>query len=722
MNRCGSVLFGTLLAASALSQTKPQSKFTVDAWIDGKGRTESVPSARWTTTGDLLLFSRSRGPERVNPLTLERTQAYDEAAIARVIANAGGPTLKTLGVPLEIEPSGKRALFQFANAVWAVDLGFLGAVKVVEGDVKAVTFSPDGDKVAYVKDNNLCVFFVRPARTVALTTTGSKTLLNGTLNWVYWEEIFGRHDVGYWWSPDSRAIAFLETDESMIEPSIFVDPRTKIETVIEQRYPKAGTPNPRVRVGITELRDPQTQWVGPQQDTYEYVLRVKWLPDSSRVAIITMNRPQTDATLTFAPRTGGEGRTVLIEHDDAYVNVTDDLTFLKGGAEFIWASERTGYYHLYRYDAEGKLLNAVTKGNWTLVSNPGPAFWVRQSVSAVDETNGWVYFTTNRGASIDRHLYRAKLDGSRLQRITKEPGRHGVSFNADATQFIDTYSNLKTPSRLTLNSPEGGSKVLFRARPPAVHVDVAKTFTIPARDGFPMPAMIRKPRDFSPKKRYPVIVYCYGGPSAPSVVNAWEGADFSQVLVDAGFIVLVFDNRTAAAISKKLEALSLREYMGRVELNDLVDAARWIKKQPYVDPQRIGLWGWSNGGTYTLLGMTRSKEFKAGIAVAAVVDQSLYDSKWAESLMKTPDSNPKGYEAVRLDRYAKDLSGRLLLVHGTYDDNVHPQQAWTFIEALIQANRQFDMLWYPMRKHGINDEPARRHLYTAMLAFWKRWL
>ncbi len=718
MNRCALLVVSALLSACSLAQNR----LTVSAWIDGVGRTESPPNAFWTTKGDILLSSRGGKVERLDPATMKRVPAFDDAAVARVIANAGGPTLKSVGRPMDFDPSGNRALFSIANSVWAVDLGVLGAVKVVEGEAKSFTFSPDGDKIAYVKDNNLFAFFVRPARTVQLTTTGTETLLNGTLNWVYWEEIFGRRDIGYWWSPDSKSIAFLETDESMIVPSIFVDPRPKIETIIKQRYPKSGTPNPRVRVGITDLAKPETRWVGPPQSSYEYILRVKWLPDSSQVAIISMNRPQTDATLTFAPASGGEGRTVLVEHDDAYVNVTDDLTFLKDGKEFIWASERTGYYHLYRYDAEGKLLNAVTKGDWTLVSNPGPAFWVRQSVSAVDEAGSWVYFTTNKGASIDRQLYRVKFDGSEMEQVTKDSGQHGVAFNPAGTQYLDTFSSLRTPPMMILNRPGGFAQVVFQAKPPAIHVDIATTFTIPARDGFPMPAMIRKPRDFSAKKKYPVIIYCYGGPSAPSVVNAWDGADWSQVLVDSGFIVLVVDNRTAAAISKKLESASLREYMGKVELNDLVDAARWLKKQPYVSPNRIGVWGWSNGGTYTLLAMTRSKEFKAGIAVAAVVDASLYDSKWAESLMKTPESNPKGYEEVRLDRYAKDLSGRLLLVHGTYDDNVHPQQAWTFIDALINANKQFDMLWYPMRKHGINDEPARKHLYTAMLAFWKRWL
>lgn len=745
MKRFG--LFAFLLTSVALASSQEIPRLTVEEWLAGKGRTAPVPRATWAGKG-IILRNRGDIPERYDPLTGTRTPLYetawmDAALVTPNLARMDRPANR-VGALLELDASGRYGLFETATKTSetgfvVADFGRQELTRIASPGAKSFQFSPDGSHIAFVENNDLSVAelgrvpgsknFRRDAKVTRLTNTGSETLLNGTLNWVYWEEIFGRRDIGYWWSPDSSAIAFLETDQSKITPTYFSDHRTKDETVIKQYYPKAGTPNPKVRVGVIDLKGPVSKapikWIDIPAASYEYILRVKWLPDSKQVAIVTMNRPQTDVELIFAPRVGGKGKVVHKEHDDAYVNVTDDLTFLKGGKEFLWASEKTGYYHLYRFDANGKELNAVTKGNWGLVSNPGPAFWVRQSISGVDEKNGWVFFTTNKDEQTERHLYRVQLDGTGMERLTKEPGVHEINFDPNGTRFLDTFSNLTTPRSLTLADPAGSRIPLHEAQTEIpIHIDTPIYTKIKARDGFEMPAHIKRPRDYKEGsgKKYPVIIYCYGGPSAPSVLNEWKDGGWDQVLCDAGYAVVVVDNRTATAISKKLEAASLKEYMGKVELDDLVDAARWLKAQPWVDAERVGVWGWSNGGTYTLLGMTRSTEFKVGIAVAAVVDQSLYDSKWAESTMKTPEVNRAGYEEVRLDKYAKDLSGRLLLVHGTYDDNVHPQQAYRFIDALIEANKPFDMMMYPMRMHGIGDMPARRHLYTTMLEFWKRWL
>lgn len=775
--RFRAVLLAVLLVPSLIC-AQELGRLSVNDWLGGKATTKPIPRATWVK-GGVILRDRGGVPEKYDPATGTRTSLYDVKWINELLfrpdlTRSQRRPSPVVGQLIELDSSGTQGLF--TTQTRGASSGFI-VVKFDKKEVirldagpaaKSFQFSPDGSKIAYVENNDLYLAdlsrrgpalistntrvradslstsplqedmsLVAPSR--RLTASGTETLLNGTLNWVYWEEVFGRRDIGYWWSPDSKAIAFLETDQSKIEPTYFPDPRVKLETPIKQYYPRAGTPNPTVRVGVLELGqvrgtdfqlhvDPKpVQWIDIPPASYEYILRVKWLPNNRELAIITMNRMQTDVELIFAPRTGGAGRVALKEHDSAYVNVTDDLTFLKGGSEFIWASEKTGYYHLYRFNSAGKELNAITKGGWGLVSNPGPAFWVRQSISYVDEEHGWVYFTTNKDQSIQRHLYRAKLDGSAMEKITKEPGVHAINFDPLVGRYLDTYSNLLTPPSLVLADP-AGSRIPLQDPDldlaQRVHIDMPEFTNIPARDRFPMPALVKRPRDYREggSKKYPVIIYCYGGPSAPSVLHEWQEPGWEQVLCDAGYAVVTFDNRTATSISKRIESLSVKEYMGKVELNDLVDAARWLKQQAWVDPERIGVWGWSNGGTYTLLGMARSTEFKAGIAVAPVVDMSLYDSKWAESAMKTPESNRDGYEEVRLDKYAKDLSGRLLLVHGTYDDNVHPQHSWRFIDELVKANKQFDMLMYPMRMHGIGDEPARRHLYTAMLEFWRRWL
>jgi dipeptidyl-peptidase-4 len=314
-----------------------------------------------------------------------------------------------------------------------------------------------------------------------------------------------------------------------------------------------------------------------------------------------------------------------------------------------------------------------------------------------------------------------------MQRLTREDGTHRIAFSPDGRYYLDSHSAIDRMPSLTLHRADGELvREIAPARPETVagfDLGERELFTIPAGDGFPMPAMLLRPRGFERGRRYPVVIYVYGGPSAPTVSDSWPGRarDYQeQILADEGYAVLHVDNRSASAQSKRLENLILREGYGSVELGDLLDAVKWLKSQPWVDPDRIGVWGWSGGGSYTLLAMTSSKEFRAGVAVAAVTDWRYYDTRWAEAFMKRPQDNPEGYDRTSHAQRAKDLHGRLLLVHGTYDDNVHPQNAWRFADELIEAGIPFDMMIYPMRKHGITDDAAQKHLYAKMLEFWDR--
>jgi len=369
-------------------------------------------------------------------------------------------------------------------------------------------------------------------------------------------------------------------------------------------------------------------------------------------------------------------------------------------------------------------VNQITKGEWAIRASAG-VYWLRQTVAAIDEKREWIYFTSLKESSVEKHLYRIKFDGSKMEKLTKTAGTHGIYFSPDAKYYFDRYSNISTPPSVGLY--KNNSKLVKMLALPntelAAEYDIQfpELFTVPTRDGFPMPASLLKPKDFDPNKKYPIIFNVYGGPSAPTVSNSWSySIYFNKILLDNGFLVASVDNRSATAISKILENRIHKKMMGNDELNDLVDAVKWFKSQPYINQDRVGVWGWSGGGTFTLLALTKSDEFKAGIAVAAVTDWHFYDTKWAETVMKTPEANPEGYENTSLLRSAKNLHGRLLLVHGTYDDNVHIQNAWTFTDELIKANKMFDMMIYPMRKHGISDRPARIHLFNRMLEFWRR--
>jgi dipeptidyl-peptidase-4 len=692
----------------------------------------SVPTTHWLDDGRLLLHDRS---SRTAPFTVldpasgQRQHFTDASKALAGLRALAGDTVAPRGLPFPeaLDGKGRSAcyiaagdifLLRPADALWTR----LTATPAVE---KCPSFSPDGALVAYVRDNNLYVTEVVSGKEKQLTSDGGPTLLNGTLSWVYWEEVFGRKDEGYWWSPDGQAIAYLQTDESPVSVQTYVDFKPWTPRVVTQRYPKVGEPNPRVRAGVVELATGRTVWIDLERFPFEYLVRVGWLPGGRTVALQTLNRLQTELRLLLADRRTGRATPVLVESDTTWVSVLDDCYFLNDGNTFLWPSQRDGYLHLYRYRLDGTLLNRVTGGPWSMRSAGGGVAWRQRAVVGIDQKNGWVYFTALEHSSIERHLYRVSLDGSGFRRLSKERGTHAVTFRDDCVYYVDRYSSASVPPVLTLHSADGARRVTLgtvdTTRLAPYNLQTPSFFTIPTRDGFPLPAQLLKPKDFDASKRYPVIFDVYGGPSAPRVVDSWQrDILWNNLLLQNGFLVMTVDNRSATGISKTLENTVSKRLMGEGELNDLVDAVSWTKQQPFVDPARIGLWGWSGGGTYTLLGMSRSREFAAGIAVAGVTDFRFYDTKWAEETMKTEAENHDGYEAVSLLRFARNLNGKLLLVHGTYDDNVHPQNTLAFVEELIQGGVLFEMMLYPMRGHGISDHPARFHLYSTMLDFWKR--
>jgi dipeptidyl-peptidase-4 len=453
-------------------------------------------------------------------------------------------------------------------------------------------------------------------------------------------------------------------------------------------------------------------------------VRVKWLPEGDRIALQTLDRAHQKLDLWFADRSSGRSKHVLTETDEGWVNIHDDLVFLKDGKHFLWVSERDGWSHLYRYTMDGEMVAQETKGPWALHSAT-PIFWLRQAVQGMDEDEGWIYFGALEASPLETHLYRKKPGSDEIQRITEERGVHSLSLSPDARFFLDEHSSASTPPSLSLRRADG---TLVAALSPAksdlvqaLGIRTPELFTIAARDGIPMPAWLYKPGDFDPARRYPLILHVYGGPSSRTVTDAWDNdACWNQILLRKGYLVASVDNRSATGASKKLENTIAGRMTGDGELNDLLDAVAWFKAQTFVDRDRVGIWGWSNGGMMTLLGMTRSAEFRAGISVAPVTDWTYYDTIWAETVNKRPQDNPQGYAETNLVRRAKDLHGRLLLVHGTYDDNVHIQNTWHFVDELVKANKLFELMIYPMRQHGIADRPARIHLFNTMLEFWSR--
>jgi dipeptidyl-peptidase-4 len=592
-------------------------------------------------------------------------------------------------------------------------------------------FSPDGKKVSFVRGMNLFVVDIASGREIQLTSDGSETILNGYLDWVYEEELYGRGiKRGYWWSPDSRYIAFLRTDESPVPKFVLPD-----DTVVDQRventdYPQAGDPNPLVTLGVADLRGldagsngepgrndadykPAVKFVDLSKYDPEDLLisRVAWSPDSRNVVFQAQNREQTYLDLNAAAVDGGKTLTLFTERTKAWVEVIDNPAYLKDGS-FIWQSERDGFRHLYHYDAAGKLIRQITKGRWEVAEFYG-----------VDEKNGFVYFN-GRGEKdwIGSYIYRIKLDGTGLQNLTPTDGTHFASFNPDLTQFLDIWSDVNTPPQMRLYAADGKLvKVLNENPVPALaEYKLGKTefLKVKTRDGFEMEAMRILPPDFDPQKKYPVFAYTYSGPHAPSVRNAWGGSRYMwhQMLAQKGYIIWICDNRTASGKGAE-SAWHVYKKFGQTETADLEDGFNYLKTLPYVDASRLGMWGWSYGGFMTGYFMTHTDILKMGIAGGLVTDWALYDSIYTERYMLLPKNNPEGYEKNSVIKAARNLNGKLLIIHGTMDNNVHMQNATMLAYELQKAGKQFWFMPYPTQRHGVVNPLQVKHMYTMMTEF-----
>ncbi len=722
-----------LLALAAPLPAQEKREITVE-WIfsDAGEEPTRLPRFEWTSAGDVLLLD-TRKPKDGRTLerlgtTGARTPAVDgQAALASLKALLGDSGVpESLAWPDALDRAGRRAAYVFADDLFLLDLAtsrFERLTRTAEKE-SVPRLSPDGRRLAFLRGNDLFVVDLASRTESRLTSDGSDTVRSGALSWVYWEEIFDHEDAGYWWSEDGGAIAFLRTDESAVTQVTFPDFRPAVPGVRTQRYPKAGGTNPSVRVGIVEVESGRTAWMDPEAAPCEYVVAVDWSPDNRRVAVQTENRLQTRLDLYFVDRASGKPTRVLTETDAAWVN-TQDLKFIEGGRRFLWTSDRDGYTHVYRYALDGTLEDPVTKGPWSVRGPGGFTSAPRGAIVAVDEARGFVYFTALEKSPIERHLYRVRLDGSGMERLSREDGVRSVTFSPDHRFYLEGHSSHATLPSLSLRDADGALKATLA--PPrtdllaGLDLQYPELLTVPAEDGTPLQASLLKPTGFDPARRYPVILHVYGGPGAPRVLDRWDGGlFFNQLLLKEGYVVASIDNRSATAASRAHETSVARRLWSDGELGDLVAGVRWLKSQPWVDPERVGVWGWSGGGTFTLVALTRSKEFKAGIAVAPSTDWRFYDTKFTEAYMKPPAENPEGYEHTSLPPRAKDLHGRLLLVFGTGDDNVHPQNSWAFVDRLVEARIPFDLMAYPMRQHGIEDRPASIHLFDKMLEFWKQ--
>ncbi len=626
-------------------------------------------------------------------------------------------------------PDGAGILFQGPTALAWLDVKSQMGRTLLSGKATIADpkISPDGRFVSFVRDHNLWLVSVADGKERAITQGGTEEIRKGELDWVYPEEL--EIKTAYWWAPDSSAIAYLEMDERKVSQYPLVDFSSPSGEAEMERYPTAGGANPIVRVFVASLNGGEPRAMDTGAETDIYIPRVNWLTDSKHLAIQRLNRTQTTLDLLIADTTTGMTRAALSENDPNWINVSDDLYFLKDGKRFLWSSESSGYRHLYLYDLNKKRPSSLMEfEHMDFERKPGTQItrgqWEVTSLDAMDEAKGLVYFTATEKSPLERHLYRVALDGTGFTQLTKEEGTHAAVFSANASAFVDTYSNAGTPPRQDLYRANGSRIATINENKIAeladYHPSPMEFVTVKSHDGVQLNASIIKPPDFNAHKKYPVLVYTYGGPRAQVVRNAWGGANFlwHELMAQKGYIIFSLDNRGSSGRGHAFETpLHLR--LGAQELSDQRDGVQYLKSLPYVEATRIGILGWSYGGHMTLHAMFEAgDDFKVGFAGGPVTDWRYYDSIYTERYLGMPQKNEKGYQDSSPVKYAAQLKGKLLIAHGTGDDNVHFANTLSVINDFIEAGKYVEVLAFPGRGHGVSDPPAERVMMQRVTQFF----
>ncbi|TPE42703.1 S9 family peptidase [Pontibacter mangrovi] len=724
-------LAALLLCFALVAQAQQKKDITLeDVYQKGTFRAKSVYGVNWMNDGR---YYSSQVPD-------EKNKVYD---IVKYDVTTGQP-VSTIIEGENLVPAGgsqpiqyddysfssdeKKVLFSTETEriyrrsskaeFYIYDIASKKLTKLSDGGKQLyATFSADGTKVAFARDNNMFVTDLSGMKETQITSNGKfNSIINGYSDWVYEEEFsFAK---GFHWSPDGKKIAFYTFDETNVPEYNMQMWGELYPQDYKFKYPKAGEANSVITISVYDVNSGKTVKMDTGSETDIYIPRIKWTNNPNLLSIQKMNRLQNTLEILHANATTGKADVVLKETDKAYIDVTDDLTYLKDGKHFIHSSEVEGFNHLYLYNMSGKLVRQITKGDWEVSQFVG-----------YDEKNDRLYYMSTEVSPLERHLYSISSKGKKKNRLTQQAGTHRVNMSNDFKYYLDYYSAANEVPTVSLHTAKDGKliKVLednSELKNTLAQYDIAKQefFTMNTPDGTKLNGWMIKPTDFDPNKKYPVLMFVYGGPGSQTVTDSWGGSNYLwyQVLADKGLIVVSVDNRGTGARGAAFKK-STYANLGKYEIQDQIDAAKWLGNQSYVDKNRIGIWGHSFGGYMTLLGLTKGNGvFRAGISVAPVTNWRYYDSIYTERFLKTPQENAAGYDDNSPLNFADKLQGDLLLIHGTGDDNVHFQNAVAMQDALISANKQFESFYYPNRNHGIGGGVTSIHRFKMMTDFLQR--
>ena len=607
---------------------------------------------------------------------------------------------------------------------WVLDLGDW-SLRKLGGDAEEATlmfakFSPDGDRVGYVRKRDLYVQELEHLEITRLTANGSNTLINGTSDWVY-EEEFGVRD-GFRFSGDGKFVAYWQFDSSGVRTFKMINTTDSLYPKITSfRYPKVGQRNSACRVGVVPVGGGETRWIEPSADLRNnYIPKMQWVPGSQTIVMQQLNRLQNTLRIILSDVAGEDLQTVLVERDNAWIDVDEALQWFDRGKSFTWLSERDGWRHLYRVSRDGKETTLLTPGEFDVIS-----------LEALDEEGGWAYYIASPDNPTQRYLFRAKLDGSgTLERITPSdrPGTHSYQISPDARWALHTYSSInvppvtdlvRLPSHRVVRTFEDNSEL--RAKLARLKRRPAELFRIDIGDGVSLDAWCMKPADFDPGKQYPLFYYVYGEPAGQTVRDAWGGQRYlwHTMLAQRGYIVANIDNRGTPAPRGRAWRKCIYRQIGILASADQAAATRaLLKTWPFVDPERIGIYGASGGGSMSLNAIFRYPElYHTAMAMSFISDQRLYDTIYQERYMGLPDDNAEGYRNGSPITFAHQLKGNVLLIHGTGDDNCHFQSCERLVNKLVEHNKHFSAMFYPNRTHSLRSGNTRRHLYGLLTRY-----
>jgi dipeptidyl-peptidase 4 len=700
-------------------------------------KSQTFGPARWL--GDGSSFTTLEEADTAGGQNLVRYDSERGAREVLVVARQFIPQGDS--VPLRVEDYSwspdNRMLLIFTNTkpVWRLNtrgdywileratgrLWQLGGKEAKPSTLMFAKFSPDGRRVGYVRENNLYVEDLESGKITALTTDGSRTLINGTFDWVYEEELMNYYADGWRWSPDGKKIAYWQLNADQVKDFNLINNTDSLYSrVIPIQYPKAGEANSAAKVGVVSASGGSTRWLDLSGDERNhYIPRMDWASSADEIVLQRLNRLQNTNEVILGNVRTGAVRTILTERDSTWVDVIDDLVWLDGGKSFTWVSERDGWNHVYVVSRDGKSVRLVTKGPFDVLK-----------VVGVDEKGGWLYYIASPEQPSQRYLFRTRLDGkgapARLS-PSAESGTHSYDRSPNFQYAFDTYSGFGKPPTLRLVRLPGHQvlrtlvdNALLRRRIGALRRGTVEFFRIPSDDGTRMPAYLMKPADFDSTRRYPLLFFVYGGPGTSTVTDSWGGYYlWHLMLTQKGYLVASVDNRGTPAPLGRRWRKTIYGQLGVVETRDQAAAARSLVQRAYVDSSRVGIWGWSYGAFMTLNSLFQHPElFRTGVAVSPVTHWALYDNVYTERFNGLPSENEAGYDRGSPLTYVKGLRGNLLLVHGSGDDNVHYQNSEVLINALVAANKPFTLMEYPNRTHCICQGPnTQLHLFELITRY-----